>query len=1144
MTQRARKLRIVPWTVGGLLAAALICLLAIAGIINSETASRHLLRYTADALDIVSGPISGTLASGVKIEGLRYYSGAADIRIGRLSFDWEPLALLYGTGKFRTLRLDDVQIECTPAPAPDEKKLPDFSSPLRVSIMQGEVHNLRLQYGEREFELGQIRLDAVLGSNLTLNELILEAPVYRVSAEGSINSSFPHAGEIELEWQYATGPGFAGTAHLSGDLEQLKLEHNLTAPWLVATTGHINPGLAEDAPPHVELRTHWSELRLQQPLVPVPLSAGGWLQVTGWLDGYHLLGQGNLESPTLPSLQFSLDARGDRMGLDTAVLELDGLEGKMRTEGSLRWLPAFEWRADIAAAGLDLRQFHPELPRDLQLDFQAHGGLAAGQWRVRLDDIRGAGSVRDYPLRLEGELAFENGSLSSPGLSLEVAKNSLTLSGSVIRRLDLQWQLKAPDLSALWPELAGTLVSGGSITGNPKSPKLAATITGEDLVYGDYRMAILNAELQTQSPRQQVLTLVAERIMVDGKTVAMFTVNARGGIAGHRIESRILGDSLTADIVIEGNYGNAQWRGRLQRAELNPANLPAWALQQSVAMTLTSGSMRIGPACWSAADARICLQFDRIGNGVIDGEASLVAVPAGLFQPWLGPRLAVTGLVGGSFQVNGSIRNPTGRLELTAPAGEIEVRRAGMPVDGYSWENAVLQADLRDKQLTATAGLVFPEHGNAQADLSVNLSSRALEGSIAAVFDNLAPLETAFPELADLRGHLEARLDLGGMFNSPRLSGSLLLSGVSARVPRLGIIVQNLQLSAANKPGDDIAFKGQADSGDGRLLLQGSLAYSGNTPVLKASIEGEDFEILRLPQLQAHISPSLDISARPKHADIRGTVRIPSAQIDIRTPPEFAVTVSEDVIIVNAPSRLQQGDDFRLTGNVRMILGEDIRFQGFGLSAGLAGQLTLRQSPDRPVETIGELTVKHGGQYKIYGQQLEIERGRLLFQGPHDNPGLDIIAVRRTPDVTVNLEIGGTLENPGSRVAADPPLPDSEAMAILITGKPLGSASETDANALVNAITGLGLRKAKFITDEIAQTFNLDEFNIKTESDVSASSLLIGKRISPRLFIRYIVGLFDQTSRIGLSYQLSRQLRLEAESGWNQSMDLIYEIER
>ena len=47
-----------------------------------------------------------------------------------------------------------------------------------------------------------------------------------------------------------------------------------------------------------------------------------------------------------------------------------------------------------------------------------------------------------------------------------------------------------------------------------------------------------------------------------------------------------------------------------------------------------------------------------------------------------------------------------------------------------------------------------------------------------------------------------------------------------------------------------------------------------------------------------------------------------------------------------------------------------------------------------------------------------------------------------------------------------------------------------------------------------------------------------------KLFVRYVVGLFDQAFTLGMRYQISDKLRLEVESGKTQSVDLIYKIER
>lgn len=1148
--------RILLWTACTTLAIATLCLLGLIAALHSETLSRRLLRHAAGYAGVEIGQVSGALASGMELENLRYSRGSIDIRIDEFAFDWQPRALLYGTASFRSLRVDGVRVEYAPqAPGTGGKKtgLPDLSLPLRIAISDADLYDLRVDYGGREFVLDHVHLDGALGSTLSLNRLTVQAPDYELSAQGSVDGAFPYEGELALEWRYQpdSGIGLAGTADLTGDLTQLEIEHRLTAPLELTTAGKIVTGFGGDTTARAELRNRWNGVQLQPPLAPFPVDTTGELRVSGWLNDYRLQGQGKVavESEQVPSFGFSLEAAGDLAGLDDAELELETLDGRIAADGGMQWKPGFEWNADITTENLDLSRYHPQAPSGLRLDFHTEGGQTAdGQWRMEFEDIQGSGRVGVYPLRLEGELEFDSGGFSSPSLTLRVAKNTVTLSGALNRRLNLQWKLAAPELSALWPGLEGALSGGGRITGSRDSPRFQAELSGQNLAYEEYRIRHVNATLLTETPRRHLLGLQAEQVTLQGRTLSTVSLNAGGDAAEHLVEIRIQDDYLAASAAVQGGYRDSRWHGTLRSAGWRPGNLPEWSLQQPVKVTVDSGRVHTEEACWSAGQARLCAQLAAGGSGDIRIEASLASIPAGLLEPWLPAPVDIEGEIGGALSLSGpDWRRLTGNLELAAPSGRIEVRREDMPADRYQWQDARLDASLLNGRLRATAGLSFPEYGVVESELAADLGDRSLDADISARFDNLAPLQTVIPDLDELQGSLQAAVHLGGTINRPLFSGSLLLQDASARIPQLGIRIHDLRFSAQSDNGSDIAFEGRAESGGGHLEITGGLDYGGGTPRLKASVMGESFQILHQPQVQARVSPQLDIRVGPEQISIRGLVRIPSAQVEILEPPESIVAVSEDVVIVDGTGTdgpdAKTDNGRKLIVHVRLILGDDVRFQGFGFNTELAGELTLDRTPGRPVATTGELRIEQG-QYKAFGQRLEIDRGRLLFQGPYDNPGLDILAVRKTPDVTVSLEIGGTLDSPRSRVFADPPLPDSEAMAILLTGKPLGSASETDANALVNAVAGLGLRKGQFITDEIARAFNLDEFRIKTESDVTASSLFIGKQISPRLFIRYIVGLFDQTSRIGLSYRLSRHLRLEAESGWNQSMDLIYEIER
>ena len=82
------------------------------------------------------------------------------------------------------------------------------------------------------------------------------------------------------------------------------------------------------------------------------------------------------------------------------------------------------------------------------------------------------------------------------------------------------------------------------------------------------------------------------------------------------------------------------------------------------------------------------------------------------------------------------------------------------------------------------------------------------------------------------------------------------------------------------------------------------------------------------------------------------------------------------------------------------------------------------------------------------------------------------------------------------------------------------------------------------ITSEITRFFGVDQLEIKSDQGFDQSELWVGKYLTPRLLVRYIVGIFDQAFGFGVEYQLTDRLRLEAESGETQSVDVVYKIER
>ena len=91
---------------------------------------------------------------------------------------------------------------------------------------------------------------------------------------------------------------------------------------------------------------------------------------------------------------------------------------------------------------------------------------------------------------------------------------------------------------------------------------------------------------------------------------------------------------------------------------------------------------------------------------------------------------------------------------------------------------------------------------------------------------------------------------------------------------------------------------------------------------------------------------------------------------------------------------------------VTLDLGPDFQVQGHGLSTRLSGKLNLLSNASTKglPRLNGEVSTE-GGRYKAYGQNLNIETGLLRFNGPYDNPSLDILAIRPNLTQRVGVQI-------------------------------------------------------------------------------------------------------------------------------------------
>jgi translocation and assembly module TamB len=182
-----------------------------------------------------------------------------------------------------------------------------------------------------------------------------------------------------------------------------------------------------------------------------------------------------------------------------------------------------------------------------------------------------------------------------------------------------------------------------------------------------------------------------------------------------------------------------------------------------------------------------------------------------------------------------------------------------------------------------------------------------------------------------------------------------------------------------------------------------------------------------------------------------------------------------------------------------------------------------------------------------------ITRGRLIFDGPVDNPALDFVALRRNLAVKAGVEVTGTVKLPHVRLTSEPPVPDNEKLSWLVLGRGLDRTSGADVAALQAAAAALFDQGRAPLGATIAQSVGLDDLSFRSGTapgapaggstafgGVSGGVVAFGKRISDRLYLVYEQGLTVANNALKVEYALTRNVTLRAEAGFISGFGIYY----
>ena len=398
------------------------------------------------------------------------------------------------------------------------------------------------------------------------------------------------------------------------------------------------------------------------------------------------------------------------------------------------------------------------------------------------------------------------------------------------------------------------------------------------------------------------------------------------------------------------------------------------------------------------------------------------------------------------------------------------------------------------------------------------------------------------PWVADLRvdGRIGADISATGTLAAPVFGGTIRGDALALDYPPFGIYLKNGEVRAKLQ-GDSLNVERfSVQAGEGRFHASGMLPLRFADGNAKLTWQARNFALLERPDMRLITSGEGELGFDGKRLSLSGELRADRGHLELER--ERVPKLGEDVVIAGQTrpgTRVKA--EVPLALNIDLDLGTNLSVHMHGLEGKLAGRVNVTTAKDGELRAYGKLYTVNAT-FFAYGQRLQVDPGVLIFDGPINNPTLQITAWRRNQAVEAGVQISGTALAPRVQLVSQPAVSDGEKLSWLVLGRAPTDATKADLGMLQAAAGALLARGDTMPLDRrIARSFGLDEVSFRGSGEVQDRVLAFGKRLSDRLYVSYEQGLGTVTTNlVKLDYNLSRRWSVRAETGTSSGWGLFY----
>ena len=380
------------------------------------------------------------------------------------------------------------------------------------------------------------------------------------------------------------------------------------------------------------------------------------------------------------------------------------------------------------------------------------------------------------------------------------------------------------------------------------------------------------------------------------------------------------------------------------------------------------------------------------------------------------------------------------RIALVAPAAVV-VEGGVARLSGFTWRGPF------ERDLTVS-GEVDLRNGRPRPDL------RVAGDADLRLADALLPVAAA--------GRLEVDLRYRAAGDAPLvLDGTVALSRGRFTVPDPEVEVTGLR-GRLLLEGDGARLEGlEAAVNGGRVVAAGRIALSGDGESA-FTVEGEGIGLELQPDLRGEVAFELQATGTAEAPRVTGHVEVVDAayrgsrspqqvwdDLLARWAPKPRATAVDDV-----PSALERS----LVLDVAVRSRNDVTWDNAHGRFAATADLTLRGTPDRPA-LAGAVVLRPGGDLVVGGTVVDLRGGSLRFaEATGVDPRVAFSAYARVSRYDVELRAVGIAGDLELTLSSQPPLPQSDLLALIATGATSGETGSAQATAAREQALGTASR--------------------------------------------------------------------------------------